>query len=146
MEVILIQDVDKLGYKNDIVSVRPGYANNYLIPQGFAKLATPSAKKVLAENLKQSAHKEAKLVADAEALAAKLAETTLSLSAKAEEGKIFGSITAADLAAALEAKGITVDRKNISVEAVKQLGSYEAEVKIYKSIKGAVKFEVVAAE
>ncbi len=146
MEVILIQDVDKLGYKNDIVSVRPGYANNYLSPQGFAKLATPSAKKVLAENLKQSAHKEAKLVADAEALAAKLAETTLSLSAKAEEGKIFGSITAADLAAALEAKGITVDRKNISVEAVKQLGSYEAEVKIYKSIKGAVKFEVVAAE
>ena len=146
MEVILIQDVDKLGYKNDIVSVRPGYANNYLIPQGFAKLATPSAKKVLAENLKQSAHKEAKLVADAEALAAKLAETSLSLSAIAEEGKIFGSITAADLAAALEAKGITVDRKNISVEAVKQLGSYEAEVKIYKSIKGAVKFEVVAAE
>ena len=146
MEVILIQDVDKLGYKNDIVSVRPGYANNYLIPHGMATLATPSAKKVLAENLKQSAHKEAKLVADAEALVAKLADVTLTLSAKAEEGKIFGSVTAADLAAALEAKGITIDRKNISVEGVKQLGAYEAEVKVYKHIKGTVKFEVVAAE
>ena len=89
MEVILIKDVDKLGYANDIVDVRPGYANNYLIPQGLAKSATASARKILAENLKQQAHKEAKLVGDAEALAAKIAETSLKLTAKAEEGRVF---------------------------------------------------------
>ena len=124
MEVILIKDVDKLGYANDIVDVRPGYANNYLIPQGLAKSATASARKILAENLKQQAHKEAKLVGDAEALAAKIAETSLKLTAKAEEGRIFGSITAAHLAEALEAKGITVDRKSISLDAVKTIGAY----------------------
>ena len=101
MQVILIKDVEKLGYANDIVDVRPGYANNYLIPQGYAKSATASARKILAENLRQQAHKEAKLVADAEALVAKLAETELTIAAKAEEGRIFGSVTAADLAGAL---------------------------------------------
>ena len=136
MEVILIKDVDKLGYANDIVDVRPGYANNYLIPQGLAKSATASARKILAENLKQQAHKEAKLVGDAEALA----------TAKAEEGRIFGSITAAHLAEALEAKGITVDRKSISLDAVKTIGAYEASVKIYKGISATVHFEVVAEE
>ena len=104
MEVILIKDVDKLGYANDIVDVRPGYANNYLIPQGLAKSATASARKILAENLKQQAHKEAKLVGDAEALAAKIAETSLKLTAKAEEGRIFGSVTAANVAEALNEK------------------------------------------
>ena len=146
MEVILIKDVDKLGYANDIVDVRPGYANNYLIPQGLAKSATASARKILAENLKQQAHKEAKLVGDAEALAAKIAETSLKLTAKAEEGRIFGSITAAHLAEALEAKGITVDRKSISLDAVKTIGAYEASVKIYKGISATVQFEVVAEE
>lgn len=144
MEVILIKDVDKLGYANDIVEVRPGYANNYLIPQGFAKAATASAKKALAENLKQRAHKDAKIKADAEALAAKIAETALTIAVKAEEGKIFGSVTAANIAEALAAKGIEVDRKTIAVETVKQLGAYEAEVKLHKEVKATVKFEVVA--
>ena len=146
MEVILIKDVDKLGYANDIVEVRPGYANNYLIPQGYAKAATASAKKVLAENLKQRAHKDAKIKADAEALAAKIAETALRIAVKAEEGKIFGSVTAANIAEALAAKGIDVDRKTIAVETVKQWGAYEAEVKLHKEVKATVKFEVVAEE
>lgn len=146
MQVILIKDVENLGYANDIVEVRPGYANNYLIPQGYAKSATASARKVLAENLKQQAHKEAKLVADAEALAARLAETVLKITAKAEEGHIFGSVTAAHLAEALGAQGIEVDRKSISVDPVKTIGAYEASVKIYKGIGATIKFEVVAEE
>ncbi|WP_300285475.1 50S ribosomal protein L9 [uncultured Alistipes sp.] len=146
MQVILIKDVEKLGYANDIVDVRPGYANNYLIPQGYAKSATASARKILAENLRQQAHKEAKFVADAEALVAKLAETELTITAKAEEGRIFGSVTAADLAGALEKKGIAVDRKNITLDAVKTIGAYEAAVKVYKGISGTVKFQVVAEE
>ena len=144
MQVILKKDIEKLGYADEIVDVRPGYANNYLIPQGYAISATASAKKVLAETLKQRAHKEAKLVADAEALAVKLAETALTIAAKAEEGRIFGSVTAADLAAALEKLDITVDRKNISLDAVKTIGEYEAKVKIYKGISGTIKFSVVA--
>ena len=144
MQVILKKDIEKLGYADEIVDVRPGYANNYLIPQGYAISTTASAKKVLAETLKQRAHKEAKLVADAEALAAKLAETALTIAAKAEEGRIFGSVTAADLAAALEKLDITVDRKNISLDAVKTIGEYEAKVKIYKGISGTIKFSVVA--
>lgn len=144
MQVILKKDIEKLGYADEIVDVRPGYANNYLIPQGYAISATASAKKVLAETLKQRAHKEAKLVADAEALAAKLAETALTIAAKAGEGRIFGSVTAADLAAALEKLDITVDRKNISLDAVKTIGEYEAKVKIYKGISGTIKFSVVA--
>ena len=144
MQVILKKDIEKLGYADEIVDVRPGYANNYLIPQGYAISATASAKKVLAETLKQRAHKEAKLVADAEAVAAKLAETALTIAAKAEEGRIFGSVTAADLAAALEKLDITVDRKNISLDAVKTIGEYEAKVKIYKGISGTIKFSVVA--
>lgn len=146
MQVILKKDIEKLGYADEIVDVRPGYANNYLIPQGYAISATASAKKVLAETLKQRAHKEAKLVADAEALAAKLAETALTIAAKAEEGRIFGSVTAADLAAALEKLDIIVDRKNISLDAVKTIGEYEAKVKIYKGISGTIKFSVVAEE
>ena len=144
MQVILKKDIEKLGYADEIVDVRPGYANNYLIPQGYAISATASAKKVLAETLKQRAHKEAKLVADAEALAAKLAETALTIAAKAEEGRIFGSVTAADLAAALEKLDITVDRKTISLDAVKTICEYEAKVKIYKGISGTIKFSVVA--
>ena len=144
MEVILLKDMEKLGYANDIVNVKPGYANNYLIPQGYAKAATASAKKVLAENLKQQAHKEAKLIADAEALAAKLAEIALTITAKAEEGRIFGSVTAANVAEALNEKGIAVDRKSISVDPVKTIGAYEAAVKLYKGISATVKFEVVA--
>ena len=146
MEIILIKDVEKLGFANDIVSVAPGYANNFLIPQGYAKAATASAKKVQAENIKQQAHKEAKLVADAEAIAAKLEKLSLTIDAKAEEGKIFGSVTATDIAEALKAKGVEVERKNITVDPVKTVGEYEASVRLYKTLKGTVKFSVVAAE
>ena len=119
MEIILIKDVENLGYANDIVSVKPGYANNYLIPQGFAKAATASAKKVLAENLKQRAHKDAKILADAQALAEKIANLPLTFAVKAEEGRIFGTITSADIAAALAEKGVEVEKKNVTVEAIK---------------------------
>ena len=145
MEIILKKDVANLGNADEIVNVRTGYAVNYLIPQGYAILATASAKKVLAENIRQRAHKEAKFIADAEALAAKLNEVTVQVSAKvSESGKLFGAITAAQVADALAAKGIEVDKKNITLEAVKELGTYEASVKCYKSVKGTVKVEVVA--
>lgn len=144
MEVILIKDVENLGYANDIVAVKPGYANNYLIPQGLAKAATASAKKVLAENLRQRAHKDAKILADAQALAETISNLTLSIAVKAEENKIFGAVTAADLAEALAAKGVEVDRKAITVDAVKTLGDYEASVKLHREVKATVKFSVVA--
>ena len=146
MEVILIKDMDNLGYANDIVNVKPGYANNYLIPQGYAKAATAAAKKVLAENLKQRAHKDAKILADAQALAEKIANLPLSLAVKAGEGKLFGTITATDLAEALAAKGVELDRKAIVVEAVKTVGEYEATAKLHREVKATIKFSVVAAE
>ena len=146
MEVILIKEIEILGYAHDIVNVKPGYANNYLIPQGYAKSATAAAKKVLAENLKQRAHKDAKILADAQALAETIANLPLSLSVKAEEGKLFGTVTATDLAEALAAKGITVDRKQISVEAVKTVGEFEATVRLHKEVKATIKFSVSAAE
>ena len=145
MEVILIKDVENLGYANDIVAVKPGYANNYLIPQGFAKAATASAKKV-AENLRQRAHKDAKILADAQALAETVSNLALSIAVKAEEEKIFGAVTAADLAEALAAKGVEIDRKAISVESVKTLGEYEATAKLHRDVKATIKFTVVAAE
>ncbi len=138
MEIILKQDVENLGHKNDIVNVRPGYANNFLIPRGLATLATPSAKKVAAENIRQSAHKEAKFVADAEAVAAKLATETLTFTVKAKDGKLFGSITTSQIAEALAAKGLVFDRKHISIETIKNVGEYTASVKLYKSVSGAV--------
>ena len=144
MEVILIKDVEKLGYANEIVNVKPGYANNCLIPQGYAKSATASAKKVLAENLRQRAHKDAKFLSDAEALAAKISETAVTFAVKAEEGKIFGSVTSTNISAALAAKGIEVDRKAIIVDAVKTVGEYEAIVKVYKEVKATIKFSVIA--
>ena len=147
MEIILKKDVAKLGNADDIVTVKSGYAVNYLIPQGYAVLATESAKKMHAENLRQRAHKEAKLRADAEALAAKLAETLVKVSAKVSEtGKIYGSVTTAQIAEALVAAGVNVDKKDITIisESVKELGTYEASVKCYKDIKGTFKFEVVA--
>ena len=130
--------MQNLGYANDIVNVKPGYANNYLIPQGFAKAATASAKKVLAENLKQRAHKDAKILADAQALAEKIANLPLVVKVKAEEGKIFGSVTSADIAAALAEKEIVVDRKVISVDSIKTVGEYEASVKLHREVKAVV--------
>ncbi len=146
MQVILIKDVENLGYANDIVDVKPGYANNFLLPQGYAKLATESAKKVLAENLKQRAHKDAKILADAQALAAKVEATALVIKAKASENKIFGTVTAADLAEALAAQGIEIDRKAISLDAVKEIGEYEATAKLHREVKAVIKFSVVAEE
>ncbi len=144
MEIILKQDVENLGNKNDIVTVRPGYANNFLFPQGYATLATVSAKKVLAENIKQQAHKEQKLVDDANAMATKLAAETLTFTVKANEDKIYGSVTTSDIAEALEAKGLSVERKNITVESIKSVGEFVATIKVYKAIKAEVKVVVVA--
>ena len=144
MEVILIKDVENQGYANDIVNVKPGYANNYLIPQGFAKAATASAKKVLAENLRQRAHKDAKILADAQALAEKIANLPLVITVKAEEGKIFGSVTSADVAEALAAKEVTVDRKAITVDPIKTVGEYTATVKLLREVKATVALSVVA--
>ena len=144
MEVILIKDVENLGYANDIVTVRPGYANNYLIPQGFAKAATASAKKVLAENLRQRAHKDAKILADAQALAATLENLNLTFTVKAEDGRIFGSITSADVAEALAAKGVEVDKKNITVEGIKTVGEYKVAVKLHREVKAEVALTVTA--
>lgn len=146
MEIILIKDVENLGYANDIVKVKAGYANNYLIPQGYAKAATASAKKILAENLKQRAHKDAKILADAQALAEKIANLPLSFTVKAEEGKIFGSITSADVAEALAAKGIEVDKKNISVDSIKTVGEYKAAVKLHREVKAEISLSVIAEE
>ena len=145
MEIILKKDVANLGHADDIVNVKTGYAVNYLIPQGFAIMATPSAKKVHAENLRQRAHKIAKFVGDAEALAAKLAETTVKVAVKvSESGKFYGSVTTAQLAEALAAVGFEIDKKDITVEAAKELGTYEAVVKCYRDIKGTFKYEIVA--
>ena len=146
MEIILIKDVENLGYANDIVNVRPGYANNYLIPQGFAKAATASAKKILAENLRQRAHQDAKILADAQALAATLENLALTFTVKAEEGRIFGSITSADVAEALAAKGVEVDKKNITVEGIKTVGEYKVTVKLHREVKAEVAISVVAEE
>lgn len=146
MEIILKKDVANLGHADEIVKVKTGYAVNYLIPQGYAILATASAKKVLAENIRQKAHKEAKLIEDAKALAAKLAEVSVKIAAKVSEtGKIFGSVTAAQIAEALVAAGVEVDKKDITVAAdAKELGVYEASVKCYKDVKAVVKYEIVA--
>lgn len=147
MEVILKQDVANLGHKDDIVVVKNGYGANYLIPQGMAIMATPSAKKVHQENLRQRAHKEAKIRQDAEALAAKIAGTTVKVAAKVSEtGKVFGSVNNIQVAEALVALGHDVDRKNITLanDVIKEVGTYDAVVKIYRDIKAEFSVEVVA--
>ena len=148
MEVILIQDVANLGYKNDIVKVKDGYGRNYLIPSRLAIIANESNRKQLAENLKQQAHKMAKLLADAQALAEQLANTVITLSAKAnEDGKIFGTVTTAQVAEALANQGIEVDKKVISIEIpVKTLGEATATAKLHREVKAEIKLNVVAAE
>jgi len=145
MEIILKEDVINLGYKNDIVKVKDGYGRNYLIPQGKAVIATESAKKILAENERQRAHKLAKIKADAEAQAAKLNGVKVSISAKVnEDGTIFGGVGAAQVAEALAAKGFEVDRKAIVAETVKAIGEYTATINLHKEVKAEVTFEVVA--
>ncbi|MBO9585199.1 MAG: 50S ribosomal protein L9 [Flavobacterium sp.] len=144
MEIILKQDVQNLGFKDDVVSVKPGYGRNFLIPQGFATLATPSAKKVLAENLKQRAHKEAKIVADAKALAETLKALEIKLTAKAGGEKLFGSITNIDIAEALEKSGNAIDRKFITSGVVKRLGKYNATVRLHRDVIVDLAYEIVA--
>ncbi|MBR4792096.1 MAG: 50S ribosomal protein L9 [Bacteroidaceae bacterium] len=145
MEIILKEDIAGLGYKNDIVKVKDGYGRNYLIPQGKAVIATESAKKVLAENERQRAHKLAKIKADAEAQAAKLNGVKVTISAKVnEDGTIFGGVGAAQVAEALAAKGFEVDRKAIVAETVKAVGEYKATINLHKEVKAEVAFEVVA--
>lgn len=146
MELILKQDVQNLGFKDDIVSVKPGYGRNFLIPQGLATLATPSAKKVLAENLKQKAHKEAKIVADAQALAEALKALDIKITAKAGGDKLFGSVTNIDIAEALEKAGHSIDRKFITSGTVKRTGKYTASVRLHRSVIVDVAYEIVAEQ
>ncbi|MFZ4785133.1 MAG: 50S ribosomal protein L9 [Flavobacteriales bacterium] len=147
MEVILKANIEKLGAKDEIVVVKPGYARNYLIPRGYAIAATESAKKILAENLKQRAHKETKILAEAQATAEKLASLDVKIGTKASEtGKIFGSVNTIQLSEALAKEGFNIDRKSISIseEHIKNLGAYEAKVKLHKEVTAVFKFEVVA--
>jgi len=146
MEVILKKNVNKLGYANEIVKVKPGYGRNFLIPQGYAVLATASAKKAHGEILKQKSHKETKLQEEAQELANKMASLELSIQTKAgDNGKIFGSINTIQLAAALKAEGYEVDRKSLKIkdEPIKELGTYEAEVNLYKGVQQTISFKVV---
>lgn len=146
MELILKQDVKHLGEKDDIVVVKPGYGRNYLIPQGFAIMATPSAKKVLAENIRQAQFKQEKIKKDATELASKLESVKLSIGAKAgESGKIFGKVNSIQIADALKAQGYEVDRRRITFEEEpKTLGEYLANLNLHKEVKVQVPFEVVA--
>ncbi|MBX2966968.1 MAG: 50S ribosomal protein L9 [Cyclobacteriaceae bacterium] len=146
MEVILKQDVQGLGYKNDIVKVKAGYGRNYLIPNGLALIANNSNKRLIEENVRQMAHKAAKLKQDAEALAVKIGELVIELKTKAgETGKIFGAVTAIQVSDALKAKGFEVDRKKVHFkEQPKQLGSYTVTLDLHKEVKHEVKVDVVA--
>jgi large subunit ribosomal protein L9 len=146
MEVILKQDVKNLGEKDDIVSVKPGFGRNYLIPQGHAILATESARKVLAENIKQAQFKQEKIKKDADAIAVKLEGVTLSIGAKAgESGKIFGAVNTIQVSDALKKLGFEVDRRRITFETdVKFVGDYIANLNLHKEVKVQVPFTVVA--
>jgi large subunit ribosomal protein L9 len=145
MEVILKQDVTGLGYKNDTVKVKAGYGNNYLIPNGLALIANDSNKRLTNENIRQVAHKAAKLKQDAEALAAKIGDVVIEIGAKAgETGKIFGAVTALQIADALKAKGLDVDRKRVHLKEIpKQLGTYSVTLDLHKEVKHEIKVKVV---
>jgi len=147
MEIILKEDIPNLGYKDDIVKVKDGYARNYLIPKGFAVQATSSMKKAHLEIMKQRAKKEENIRQEAMATAERLANTTIKVVAKTSStGKIFGSVNNIQIAEALEKEGIKMDRRNIIINAehIKELGTYTATVKIYKDIKADVTFEVIS--
>ena len=146
MKIILKEDIPSLGYKDDVVEVKNGYGRNYLIPQGKAVIATPSALKVLAENQRQRAHKLAKIKADAEALAAQLQGVSLTIGAKTSStGTIFGSVNNIQIAEALEKLGHNVDRKLIVIkDSVKEVGKYNAVIKLHKDVSVDIPFEVVS--
>ena len=144
MEIILRQDVQNLGFKDDVVTVKAGYGRNFLIPQGHGHLATPSAKKVLAENLKQRAHKEAKVVNDAKAIADTLKAMEVKIFAKAGGEKLFGSITNIDIAEALAKGGQSIDRKFITSGIIKRVGKYNASVRLHRDVIVDLAYEIVA--
>jgi large subunit ribosomal protein L9 len=147
MEVILKQDLDNLGYADEIVKVRPGYARNYLIPRGLAMIANESNRKIYAETVKQRAHKAQKIKGDAESVAKQLESMTLKIGAKVgDSGKIYGSVTALQIADALSKHGVNVERRKIHLDEdhIKTLGNYTATVNLHKDIKVKVNFEVIA--
>lgn len=145
MDIILKEDIKGLGYKNDVVSVKPGYGRNYLIPQGMAIIASESNQKMIAENVRQAAHKAEKIKNDAEELAKKIGELTLEIKTKAgESGKIFGAVTALQIADALSAKGFDIDRKKISiVGAIKETGEHKAVLDLHKAVHHEITLNVV---
>jgi large subunit ribosomal protein L9 len=146
MEVILKQDIQGLGYKNDVISVKSGYGRNYLIPKGFAMVANTSNRKMIEENVRQAAHKAEKLKNDAEAVAEQIGELVLEIGAKVgESGKIFGAITTLQIADALNEKGFEIDRKKINFNTkVKEVGEYAVTINLHKEVKKEVPFKVVA--
>jgi large subunit ribosomal protein L9 len=148
MEIILKQDMQNLGQKDEIVKVRDGYARNFLIPQGLATSASASAKKVLAENTKQRAHKEAKIKAEAQLIAENMKGIKLQIGAKTSTtGKIFGSVNTIQVAESLKEKGYDIDRKNISLvnaDTIKEVGSYKAKIKLHKEVSFEIDFEIVS--
>ena len=145
MKIILKKDVANLGDAGEVVEVKTGYALNYLVPQGFAAIGTPSALKQREETIRQRAHKEAKNIAEAEAKAAKISAETLQVAVKVgENDKLYGSVTAAQVASALVEKGYEVDKKNVEVPEIKELGEFEAKVKCYRGVFATVKINVVA--
>ena len=147
MKIILKKDIANLGEAGDVVEVKTGYALNYLVPQGFASVGTPSALKQHAETLRQRAHKEAKLVAEAQALAAKIEALTVALTAKVgESGKLYGAVTSSQVAESLAAQGVEVDKRNVTLPEIKELGEYEGKVKCYKGVFATVKVNVSAEE
>ena len=147
MEIILKEDIVGLGYKNDIVNVKPGYGRNYLIPTGKAVIASPSARKTLAEELKQRAHKLEKIKNEAQAVADKLAGVSLTIPTKVSAtGSIYGSVNSLQISDELKKLGFEIDRKMIVVKDVKEVGSYQATIKLHKEVSVEVPFEVVAEE
>ena len=147
MEIILITDIAGVGYKNDIVSVKSGYGRNFLIPQGYAVLANSSNRKIVQENVRQAAHKAEKIKSDAESIAAAIGDMVIDIPAVVgESGRIFGRVTNTQVADALQVRGIDIDRKKITVDEVKSLGTYTAVIDLHKEVKHTVTINVVAAE
>jgi large subunit ribosomal protein L9 len=145
MEIILKEDIKGVGYKNDIVDVKPGFGRNYLIPQGFAMIASTSNKKMILENVRQAAHKAEKLKNDAEVISEKLKSLTVEIKTKAgESGKIFGAVTALQISDALREKGFDIDRKKISVGSIKSLGDYQVEIDLHKDVQTEITASVIS--
>ena len=145
MEIILIQDVNKLGQKDDIVNVKNGYGRNFLIPKGYAIAASSSAKKMHTENLRQKAHKEEKIKIAAQEIAGRLAGVKIIVGAKTStSGKIFGSVNTIQIAESLKEKGFDIDRKNISLpeDQIKEVGNYKATIKLHREVRVEIDFEI----